>query len=71
MVENASKWLDYHAVVYRGAVLAFCRCCHSTGRWLAALGRWVMYLCIPTPCLDAFWHAVPTSLHIFNTVVHG
>ncbi len=23
--------------VYRGAVLAFCRCCHPTGRWLAAL----------------------------------
>ncbi len=36
-IENASKRLDYPAVVYRGAVLAFCRCCHPTGRWLAAL----------------------------------
>ncbi len=36
-IENASKRLDYAAVVYRGAVLAFCHCCHSTGRWLAAL----------------------------------
>ncbi len=36
-VENASKRLDYPAVIYRGAVLAFCRCCHPTGRWLAAL----------------------------------
>ncbi len=36
-IENASKRLDYHAVIYRGAVLAFCRCCHPTGRWLAAL----------------------------------
>ncbi len=34
--KNASKRLDYHAVIYRGAVLAFCRCCHPTGRWLAA-----------------------------------
>ncbi len=36
-IENASKRLDYPAVVYCGAVLAFCRCCHLTGRWLAAL----------------------------------
>ncbi len=36
-IENASKRLDYLVVVYRGAVLAFCRCCHPTGRWLAAL----------------------------------
>ncbi len=36
-IENASKRLDYPAVVYRGAVLAFCRCCHTTGRCLAAL----------------------------------
>ncbi len=36
-IENASKRLDYLAVVYRGAVLAFCCCCHPTGRWLAAL----------------------------------
>ncbi len=36
-IENASKRLDYPAVVYRGAVPAFCRCCHPTGKWLAAL----------------------------------
>ncbi len=36
-IENASKRLDYHTVIYHGAVLAFCRCCHPTGRWLAAL----------------------------------
>ncbi len=36
-IENASKRRDYPAVVYCGAVLAFCRCCHPTGRWLAAL----------------------------------
>ncbi len=36
-IKNVSKWLDHPAVVYRGAVLAFCRCCHPTGRWLAAL----------------------------------
>ncbi len=36
-IENASKRLDYLAVVYRGAVPAFCRCCHPTGRWLPAL----------------------------------
>ncbi len=36
-IENASKRLDYPAVVYRGAVPAFCRCCHPTGRWLRAL----------------------------------
>ncbi len=36
-IENASKRLDYPAVVYRGAVLAFCRCCHLIGRWIAAL----------------------------------
>ncbi len=35
--QSLSKRLDYPAVVYRGAVLAFCRCCHPTGRWLAAL----------------------------------
>ncbi len=28
-----------------------------------------MYLWIPTPCLNAFWHAVPTSLYIFNDIV--
>ncbi len=28
-----------------------------------------MYLCIPTPCLNAFWHAVPTSLHILNVFI--
>ncbi len=38
-IENASKRLDYPAAIYRGAVLDFCRCCHPTGRWLAAL--WV------------------------------
>ncbi len=38
-IENASKRLDYPVVVYRGAVPAFCRCYHLTGRWLAAL--WV------------------------------
>ncbi len=37
LIENASKWLDYPAVVYRGAVLAFNRCCHPTGRWLPTL----------------------------------
>ncbi len=31
------KQLDYPAVVYRGAVLAICRCCHLTERWPAAL----------------------------------
>ncbi len=36
-IENASKRLDYPALIYRGAVLAFCRCCNPTGRWLAAL----------------------------------
>ncbi len=36
-IENASKRLDYFAVVYREAVPAFCRCCHPTGRWLPAL----------------------------------
>ncbi len=35
-IENASKRLDYLAVVYRGAVPAFCHCCHPTGRWLPA-----------------------------------
>ncbi len=23
----------------------------------------------PTPCLNAFWHAVPTSLYIFNIFI--
>ncbi len=36
-IENASKWLDYPVVVYCGAVPAFCRCCHPTGRRLPAL----------------------------------
>ncbi len=36
-IENVSKRLDYHAIVYRGAVPACCRCCDPTGRWLAAL----------------------------------
>ncbi len=36
-IENASKRLDYPAVVYRGAVPAFCRCCHPTGWWLPVL----------------------------------
>ncbi len=36
-IENASKRLDYPAVVYRGSVPTFCRCCHPTGRWLPAL----------------------------------
>ncbi len=36
-IENASKRLDYLAVVYRGAVPDFRRCCHPTGRWLPAL----------------------------------
>ncbi len=36
-IENATKGLDYAAVVYRGAVPACCRCCRPTGRWLAAL----------------------------------
>ncbi len=36
-IENASKRLDYPAVVYCGAVPDFCRCCHPTGRWLPAL----------------------------------
>ncbi len=38
-IENTSKRLDNPAVVYRGAVPAFWRCCHPTGRWLVAL--WV------------------------------
>ncbi len=28
-------------------------------------------LWIPTPCLNAFWHAVPTSLSIFITLYLG
>ncbi len=36
-IENASKRLDCPTVVYRGAVPTFCRSCHPTGRWLAAL----------------------------------
>ncbi len=32
-----SKKLDYPAVVCCRAILAFCRCCHPTGRWLATL----------------------------------
>ncbi len=36
-IMNASKWLYYSAVVYRGAVPAFCSCFHPTGRWRAAL----------------------------------
>ncbi len=36
-IENASKRLAYPAVVYRGAVPTFCRCCHPTGRRLPAL----------------------------------
>ncbi len=36
-IANASKRLDYLAVVYRGAVPAFCSCFHPTGRWRAAL----------------------------------
>ncbi len=27
-----------------------------------------MYLWIPTPCLNAFWHAVPTYVYIFGNV---
>ncbi len=36
-IKNASKWPNYPAVVYRGAVPAFYHCCHLTGRWLPAL----------------------------------
>ncbi len=36
-IENVSKRLDYLVVVDCVAILAFCRCCHPTGRWLAAL----------------------------------
>ncbi len=36
-IENVSKRLDYPAVVCRGSILAFCRCCHPTGRWRDAL----------------------------------
>ncbi len=36
-IENASKRLNYREEVYCGAVLAFCRCCHPAGRWLATL----------------------------------
>ncbi len=28
-----------------------------------------MYLWIPTPCLNAFWYAVPTSLYNFNVFI--
>ncbi len=31
--KNVSKRLDYLVVVCRGAVPAFCRCCHLTGRY--------------------------------------
>ncbi len=37
LIENASKRLYYPTVVYRGAVPAFCRCCHLTERCLAVL----------------------------------
>ncbi len=33
-IKNASKLLDYPTVVYRGAIVARCGCCHPTGRWL-------------------------------------
>ncbi len=36
-IENVSKQLDYSSVVYHGDLLAFCGCCHPTGRWLAIL----------------------------------
>ncbi len=36
-IENVSKRLDYPAVVCRGAIPAFCRCCNPTGRWFATL----------------------------------
>ncbi len=56
-IENAHKRLDYLAVVYRGAVLAFCRCCHPTGRWLAAL--WVeKYGLIEEPLTGAVFESV-------------
>ncbi len=56
-IKNASKQLDYPAVVYRGAVLAFCRCCHPTGRWLAAL-KAEEYGLIEEPLTDAVYMSV-------------
>ncbi len=56
-IENASKRLDYPAVVYRGAVLTICRCFHPTGRWLATL--WVeKYGLIEEPLTGAVFEFV-------------
>ncbi len=68
-IENASKRLDYLVVVYRGAVLAFCRCCHLTGRWLAALKAYKHGL-IDEPLTGAVFVSVArrTALPATNTV---
>ncbi len=56
-IENTSKRLDYPAVVYRGAVPAFCRCRQLTGRWLATL--WVKkYGLIEEPLTGAVFESV-------------
>ncbi len=56
-IENASKRLDYPKVVYCGAVLAFCRCCCPTGRWLAAL-KAEEHSLIKKPLTDAVFESV-------------
>ncbi len=68
-IENTSKWLDYPAVVYRGAVLAFCRFCHPTGRWLAAL-KAEKHVIIDEPLTGAVFVSVArrTALPATNAV---
>ncbi len=72
-IENASKQLDYPAVVYRGAVPAFCRCRHPTGRWLPAL--WAeKHGLIDEPLTGAVFESVarPTARTATNAVrVYG
>ncbi len=68
-IENASKRLDYPAVVYREAVPAFCRCCHLTGRWLPALWAEKQGL-IEEPLTGAVFESVarPTARTATNAV---
>ncbi len=56
-IEDASKRLDYLAVVYHEAVPAFCHCCHPTGRWLPTL--WVQkHGLIEEPLMGAVFESV-------------
>ncbi len=62
-IENASKRLDYPAVVYRGAVPAFCSYCHLTGKWLAAL--WAeKYGLIEEPLTGAVFESIQGVQHV-------